>query len=91
MARDVAGISRVNMFEKVVDPTSGTTYTPVSRIGTKVVYQASDGRRVEAPDYRMGAAELAYYVQPSEDSPPYPGAVRAVKHSMPGKPLTRKR
>lgn len=65
MARDVAGISRVNMFEKVVDPTTGATFTPVSRNGRKVVYKADDGSRFEAPDHRMRGEDLAYYRQPT--------------------------
>ena len=72
MARDVAGISRVNMFEKVVDPTTGATFTPVSRTGRKVVYKADDGSRFEAPDYRLRGEDLAYYrMPPNPEAAPF--------------------
>lgn len=55
MSRDVAGISRVNMFERTGH------YTPVSGNGTRITYETPSGQRFDAPNRRMTAEELAYY------------------------------
>lgn len=63
MAKDVAGTSRVNMFEQIKGP-SGTVYEPMSRIGNKVEYRVKGTEeRFYASDHRQDGQSLDWQRQ----------------------------
>lgn len=58
MARDVRGISRVNMFEQIKAP-SGAVYEPMNNIGGKVEYRVKGTEeRFYTSDRRMDGESL---------------------------------
>lgn len=57
MARDVAGISRANMFEVVRAP-SGVTFTPIHGTAASITYRASDGGTFTTSSHRRSGEEL---------------------------------
>ena len=48
------------MFERIVDPVTGKSYTPITGRGTSVTYRASDGSTFTTTNRRLDPATLTY-------------------------------
>lgn len=57
MARDVAGVSRANMFE-VLTASDGTRFTPTGGTARHITYKGSDGSTVTTSNHRRSGDEL---------------------------------
>ena len=61
MAKDVRGISRVNLFEQM-PASNGVTYSAL---------RGSDGSEVTTPNYRMSGDEIQRYAASAAETPYY--------------------
>lgn len=77
MAKDVRGISRVNLFE-VLESSSGVRYSALRGSETAITYRGSDGSEVTTPNYRMSGDEIAAHAAMTDG--PYP-----VHHNVSGR------
>lgn len=76
MAKDVRGMSRVNMFEQIKSP-SGAIYEPVNRIGNQVEYRVKGTEeRFYTSDRRQDGQELDWQRQQ-----------QAMAHDAPGRDI----
>ena len=68
MAKDVRGISRVNMFEQIKSP-SGAVYEPVNNISGRVEYRVKGTEeRFYCSDRRMDGETLDMHRRMNQDN-----------------------
>lgn len=59
MPRDASGVSRVGAFEKLTDPATGRSFTPMTIVDGRVTYAVSDGSTLTTGTRRRTAQELS--------------------------------